>query len=429
MKFFSYLLKTFIAVSIIAIEITNLSCTKTKRTFSIAYMEIWADSLKQVLMNTCKEWAQQEGVTLVSEQGEEWKLSEVDIKAGNYIEGKTNLDLVMLPNHLAVVYQNELRDFSTDMDEIEKNYPGIQEISKAMLFDKGRWSGVPAFSWSHLMVLRKDILDSIGESIPLNYDDLRRVTIKLNNQKNDFVGFGLGLGKDDDFAMFFQSLLWSFGGTIFDETGKNIIFDKTYTREAVTYIMDLYQSGVFPKGALQWDGAANNRAFLGKKTGLTFNSPTIYYVAQRKDPELAKKIVHALYPIGPGGVRHQYATGFCFVSRANNENRDLVDSFLQFLYKKENYSKLITAGGGSVNPAFKGLESLPIWNDPNLRIGLESMKYEHPVGWPGPVTKTAAYIFQLRIATKMFSNIIEQGVSIDEAIRQAEAEMYQNKTQ
>jgi ABC-type glycerol-3-phosphate transport system substrate-binding protein len=190
--------------------------------------------------------------------------------------------------------------------------------------------------------------------------------------------------------------------------------------------MKMYNEKIFPKGALQWDGAANNKAFLGLQTGLTFNSPTIYYVALRRDPELAKNIIHALYPMNEKGERHSYATGFSFVTRKDNENKPLVDSFLNYLFKPQNYIKLIKAGGGSVNPAFKGLDTMAIWKDPNLKIALESMSYEHAVGWPGPVTKSAADVFRLRIITKIFAKIIDEKISIDEAIKLAKAEIQEH---
>jgi ABC-type glycerol-3-phosphate transport system substrate-binding protein len=415
----------FLALTILATLIIGApSCMrKRQQTFSLAYMEIWADELKVALMDISRQWAKDNNVVLVPEKGMEWKLSEADIKAADLVSGHNVPDIAMFPNHLAVVYKNELRDFSPVMAEISSQYPGVQEISREMLFDKGRWVGVPVFSWSHVMVLRKDLLKSIEEEAPQTWTDLARVATKMNDGPTGNIGFGLGLGKDDDFAMFFQSLLWSYGGSIFDKTGKEVIFDKIPTRLAVEYIMKLQRAGVFPKGALQWDGADNNKAFLGGRTGLTFNSPTIYYYAVRKDPDLAKNILHVLYPKNDKGERHAYATGFSFVSRSDNKNKPLVDSFLRFLFKPENYKKLIAAGGGSVNPAFKGLETMKLWSDPNLQVALESMKYEHAVGWPGPVTKASADVFRQRCITKMFARIIDDHESIDAAIQETTAEI------
>lgn len=424
MKPFSTKVTVFTLFLISSLVLSSLSCDRRKeKTFSIAFMEIWADSLKYVLMDICKQWAAENQVKLLSEHGEEWKLADVDVKAADFVQGQNVPNIAMFPNHLAVVYQNHLRDFSPVMDEISRDYPGVQPVSRAMLFERGRWIGVPVFSWSHLMVLRKDILDRIGEGIPQTFDDLARVAKKMNDPKNDFIGFGIGLGKDDDFAMFFQSILWSFGGSVFDKDGKQVMFDRLATRSAVQYIMDLHRAGVLPPGALQWGGADNNKAFLAGRTGLTFNAPTIYYVALRRDTAMARKIVHALYPANDRGDRHAYVTGFCFVSRKDNENKPLVDSFLQFLFRPQNYTRLIEAGGGSINPSFRGLEQMPIWEDPNLRVALESMQYEHPVGWPGPVTRAAADVFRQRVITKMFARIINDKLSIDDAIKEATAEI------
>ena len=401
-------------ICFISVFLCNISCgNKHERTFSIAYMEIWADSIKYVLMDMCKQWAKENNVKLVSEIGEEWKLKDINTKAAAFIRENDGPDLAMLPNHLTVIYQNDLRELSGVMDEISQNYPGVQNISKEMLFDQGRWIGIPVFSWSHLMVLRKDILDSIGEKVPQTFEDLSRVAKKMNNPNKDFIGLGLGLGTDDDFAMFFQSLLWSFGGSVFDKTGQKIELDRINTRRAVEYILSLYNDKVFPMGALQWDGASNNNAFLGLQTGLTFNSPTIYYVALRKDPALAKKIIHALYPLNEKGERNSYVTGFSFVTRKGNNNKPLVDSFLNYLFRPDNYSKLIRAGGGSVNPAFKGLDTMAIWKDPNLKIAIESMNYEHAIGWPGPVTKSAADVFQQRVITKMFGQFGQRQIRLN----------------
>jgi multiple sugar transport system substrate-binding protein len=53
-------------------------------------------------------------------------------------------------------------------------------------------------------------------------------------------------------------VLWSYGGSVQDETGKHVVLDSKQTLEAVKYARALYKEAMDPE-ALSWDDANNNR--------------------------------------------------------------------------------------------------------------------------------------------------------------------------
>ena len=88
--------------------------------------------------------------------------------------------------------------------------------------------------------------------------------------------------------------------------------------------------------------------------------------------------------------------------------------------RTDNYEKLITAGEGSVNPVYTGIDAMRLWGgDEQLRPSLESLNIEKPVGWPGPVTRAAAEVFERRILTDMMGRIINDHLTVDQAVTEA----------
>ncbi len=413
-------MKTRLLVSVLIVVLLLVpGCwnrSRSPKTLHILYLTIWSDGLNKQFHSICDQWGKETGVQV---QVEDVPLKDLSVKISTLVQADSGADLAMFPAHLTIVHNKHLADvselvnqFSSDLD---KPYPVAEAMNKV----DGRWVGVPIFAWSHVWVYRKDLLDAKNLSIPDTWVDVAKVAQSLNDPKKSVWGLGIGLGKDDDFAMFFQSLLWAYGGSVFASDGRTVTLDSPATRLAVQWMLDRYKEGVIPEGALGWDGASNNQYFLSGKIAMTANSPTIYYVARHQQPDLAPKIVHSIYPKGPAG-RFSYATGFSLAFLNSTQKREDVTSLLKFIMRRDNYEKLITAGEGSVNPVYTGVDAMRLWgSDEQLRPSLESLNIEKPVGWPGPVTRAAAEVFERRILTDMMGRIINDHLTVDQAITEA----------
>jgi multiple sugar transport system substrate-binding protein len=387
-----------------------------QKSLRVLYLTIWSDGLNKEFHTICEEWSKQSGIQV---QVEDVPLKDLSAKIGTLVEADSGADLAMFPAHLTIVHNKRLADVSDIVSEISNSLNNPYPVTEAMNKVDGRWVGIPIFSWSHVWTYREDLLKAKGLSIPDTWDEAATVAQKLNDTKAQVWGLGIGLGKDDDFAMFFQSLLWAQGGSVFGTDGRTVTLDSPATRAAVQWMLDRYKAGVIPPGALGWDGASNNQYFLSGKIAMTANSPTIYYVAKHQQPALAPNIVHSVYPKGPAG-RFSYATSFSLAFLKSTQNRPEISSLVKFIMRRDNYERLIKAGEGSVNPLYTGINAMTLWGgDERLRPSLESLSIEKPVGWPGPVTRAAAEVFERRILTDMLGRIINDHLTVDQAVTEA----------
>lgn len=380
----------------------------------VQYLEIWADQLNKEFEATVREWAAAENDSVVLIQV---PLSDLPQRVAEFINVEGSADLAVLPSTQAVVHSDLLADMDAVVKEVVEAGHDPYPIARAMNVVGDHWVAAPLYSWSHIWVWRGDILDSLDIQPPTHLQRAPAVFRRLTDESAGRFGFGIGLGNDDDARMFFQSVLWSFGGQVFDSAGA-VSLDSPQTRAALEYVLSLFRAGVLPNGVMGWDGAANNRAFLGGAIAATANAPTILYALQRQDSAMAAQLRHTLYPEGPAG-RHGFATGFSLAARKDSPKLDRIRRLVSHILSREGYARLIRAGEGSVNPQYLGYEDLPMWEDPRLAVALESLNFEHPVGWPGPVTAAAAEVFDRHILTDMFSRVISDDFTVDAAVMEA----------
>src|SRR5437667_150091 len=108
--------------------------------------------------------------------------------------------------------------------------------------------------------------------------------------------FGHSLGDPNNWA---YSVTWGFGGAEIDDKGKVVINSKA-TIEAVKFTVGFWKD-CLDEGGLAWDDSSNNRAYLAGTISGTINGASIYFVAKRQFPEIAKVTNHGHMPKGPGG--------------------------------------------------------------------------------------------------------------------------------
>ena len=85
-----------------------------------------------------------------------------------------------------------------------------------------------------------------------------------------------------------------------EKDGKTIAFNKPQFVDAMKRFIQAWKDGYDETGT-SWDDSNNNRAFLSEQISSTFNGASIYWVAQKNHPEIAKDMDHMLLPQGTGG--------------------------------------------------------------------------------------------------------------------------------
>ena len=126
---------------------------------------------------------------------------------------------------------------------------------------------------------RKDLWSEIGMT-PDTWDDVRSGGAKLR-AKGHPVGMSLARSNDPNLA--WRAVLWSYGGSVQDEGGKNVVLDSKATLEAVKFVVALYKEAMTSE-VLSWDDASNNKYIDSGVASYILNPISAYRSAQKINP-------------------------------------------------------------------------------------------------------------------------------------------------
>ena len=152
--------------------------------------------------------------------------------------------------------------------------------------------------------------------------------------------FGHSLGDPNNWA---YSVTWGFGGSEIDQSGKVVINSKE-TLEAVKFTVAVWKD-CLDEGGLAWDDSSNNRAYLAGTISATINGASIYFVAKRQFPDIAKVTAHAQMPKGPGG-RFYNIGGQGRAVMKYSKNQQVAKEFLRWFMDRPQYDKWMAANDG-----------------------------------------------------------------------------------
>jgi multiple sugar transport system substrate-binding protein len=86
-----------------------------------------------------------------------------------------------------------------------------------------------------------------------------------------------------------HTILYAFRAWILDGS-ENVVFNKNvFAKVALMYLQDLYQQSGTPE-QLTWGSSGNVRAMLARKTSCSMNGVSLLRLAEKENPDLAKKI-------------------------------------------------------------------------------------------------------------------------------------------
>ena len=344
--------------------------------------------------------------------------NDIQARASASIEGGAGPDIIQLFWNHAHLYAGGLADHSAiyEMDGGDKVYAYLQEATTV----DGVPRGIPYYGIGNLMAYRTDVYKDLGIEIPDNWDEFLAAGTKC---KAEGWPFGQTLGHTlGDAPNFTYSLMWSFGGSEVDESGK-VAVNSEATRAAIDWMKEAW-AAAFEEGGLSWDDGSNNRAFLAEQICTTSNAASIYFVARQKEMNhVADNMGHYLYPQGPGGPVLRFgAAGLqhpeVLEEPGSGDGVDPVPAPPRQLRALHLGPELLrpSAGPGPGGPADvdRGSGRLDLRGRPG--------KYSRSYGWPGPFGRGAAEAQSKYIIVDMFARAV-QGASAQEAATWAEKEL------
>ena len=346
-------------------------------------------------------------------------MNDLNPRIASAIETKSGPDIIMMIANWPHLYADGLADVDDLAEEIAKRDGAYYEHNKKVSVVGGSWKAVPLCSVPSTWAYREDWFKEAGASkFPDTWDEWRKVGIALK-KKGQPMGqaFGHSLGDPNNWA---YSVTWGFGGAEIDQSGKVIINSKE-TIEAVKFTVAVWKD-CLDEGGLAWDDSSNNRAYLAGTISATINGASIYFVAKRQFPDIAKVTGHGHMPKGPGGRLYNIGGQGRAVMKYS-KNQQVAKEFLRWFMDRPQYDKWMAANDGYVVGPTPYWERHALWEkDPKLAPFKESVKFGRWPGYPGAPSRKASEALVKYILVDMYAQAIK-GMKAEDAVKWAEGEL------
>ena len=187
------------------------------------------------------------------------------------IQSKAGPDIMMAVSNWAQLYADSLVDVSGVADEVGKTQGGFFQTSRDIANDGKRWIAMPFTILGVLFANRTSWFADVGitpDKFPATWDAYRAIGKQMKAKDHPY-GQTLAHAFGDGPA-FWYPYLWSWGGKEVEADGKTVALNSKATIESVKFAVAFWKE-CFDEGAMSWDDAGNNRAFLANTISSTSN--------------------------------------------------------------------------------------------------------------------------------------------------------------
>ncbi|MGH8915632.1 MAG: ABC transporter substrate-binding protein, partial [Acidimicrobiia bacterium] len=271
------------------------------KTLKIIQWSHFVPEYDQWINGFAKDWGKQNGLEVTVDHIPHLELP---ARAAAEVSAQAGHDLFAFSGsggpHL---YSKHTLDLTDLIGELEGKHGEVQPIGRQIAYDPETktWTAFPDYFIAFPGLYRKDLWDEIGVE-PETWEDVRKGGAKLK-AKGHPVGIGLGHSVDPNCS--WRGVLWSYGGSVVDESGTRVTLNSKETLEAVKFARALYKEAMTPE-VLSWDDSSNNRFLASTKGSWIHNPISAYRSIQKTAPDLADKVFVWKTPAGP--VRRIVAT-------------------------------------------------------------------------------------------------------------------------
>ena len=231
-----------------------------------------------------------------------------------------------------------LNDWVNDSAEYDINDfgKGQQDYGKC----NGETLGLTLSTEPMIQWYRTDLYEKLGLTPATTWDEY------YNNAKK-LQGAGYGgqiMGFGPNVSWWWMTLVWSFGGSLYDENLNPTVNSKEAVA-ATDYLKKLLE--VSPKGAITATGDDTTSKFLGEDIGAMLNYSGYYGMALDANiNKNAGKIGTAPMPKGASDITH--LAGWNIGIPADAKNPDAAWKFLEFVLGKTNSVKYLESGAAAI---------------------------------------------------------------------------------
>jgi multiple sugar transport system substrate-binding protein len=346
------------------------------------------------------------------------------------VQARSGPDILMAVSNWAQLYAESLADVSDIAEARGQAEGGYFDTAKAVANDGKRWIAMPYTILGAMLVNRTSWFADEGvmpDKFPATWEEYAAVGKKMK-AKNRPLGQTLAHAFGDGPA-FWYPYLWSWGGKEVEADGKTVVLNSKETVDSVKFAVSAWKDA-YDEGAMSWDDAGNNRAFLANTIASTNNGASIYLLARAKpgdyQTETGKPMkddcFHAPLPKGPAG-QFSYHVPFSNLIPTYVANQKAAKDFLKWFHSKDVYGEWFTSQQGFSVGCTKIWENDPLWKiDPIMapfRTAAESGRF---AGYAGPAGRAAAETISKFIIVDMYAKAV-QGMAAEDAVKWAHGEL------
>jgi multiple sugar transport system substrate-binding protein len=356
-----------------------------------------------------EEWGKANGVEM-STDFLNWPDLQPKIAAAVEAGGTDIVELWPSWNYL---YQNSLVDLTPEAEAFGKRGGGFEKYVLNSAPVNGRYLGIPHGQSNASMNYRVSWLKAAGlphaedgAKVDVTWDEYHAIAKKCKAAGHPY-GQALGHSTGDP-PGFCYPYMWSHGAMEIDKEGKHVLFDKPSFVEGMRKFIEAWKDGYDTTGT-SWDDSSNNRAFLSGQISCTYNGSSIYFVAKKDQPQIAKDMDHMLIPKGPAG-RFYWLGSRTFAILKNSRNIAGAKEFLNWWFQDKQFGDWWRIQEGyMLQPVVKYYND-PVWTkDPKMLVFREQPKYGVDVGWPGPPNAKASLAWSKYIVVDTFAKAVQSG--------------------
>jgi multiple sugar transport system substrate-binding protein len=362
---------------------------------------------QELFKKQAEEWGKANGVTMAVDFVNHPDL-QPKISAAVQAGGVDIVELFPGWNHL---YKDNLVDLTEEAEEFGRRGGGFEKYVVNSGPVAGRWLGIPHGMSNGSINYRigwfKDAgIENAedGNKLDWTWGEYHAVAKKCKAAGHPF-GQALGHSPGDP-PGFFYPYMWSYGAMEIDKEGKSVQFNKPEFVEGIRQFVQAWKDGYDTTGT-SWDDSANNRGFLSEQLAATYNGSSIYFVAKKDKPNIARDMSHMLMPRGPAGRFYWLGTRMTAILK-NSKNVLAAKEFLKWWFQDEQFGPWWRIQDGyQLQPVVKYYND-PIWfKDPKMTPFREQPKYGVDLGWPGPPNQKASLAYAKYIVVDTFAKCIQ----------------------
>lgn len=297
---------------------------------------------------------------------------------------------------------------------------------------EGAFYGIPYYSHAYVLWYRTNLLEKTGIAVPRTWEDFSKAAKALTDPSIDAYGYAVALNPSDQVATLnLHMYLYSGGESLLnDDLTANLTSDLAL--EGIRYWADLYRT-CSPADAAEDDTLSQAAMFYNGTTSFDFNSGFHVEGIASTRPDLLDTISCAPLPKMRAGDEDYSAlvTHIPLVLYKDARDPELCREFLGFLFEDENYLDFLDSVPVGMLPTVSGIDCDPRYKDNPLRqqfaaeeaIIEEAVLSGHPLGFEHGPNLQSGILTSSGVIERMFLAILQDGVKVEEAARDAEREL------